>query len=242
MNDELTKARNSLTESAIRTFWKSLTQSFPNVCINDGINVNYDGTNEEMEKSIERMSKELSRCKYQNVATPLFQYNYEPDNSTPHHVSAVTLTKLPNYCVLSLFDPKGKGSKRKKEEKDMMKAISKKITTLLGLPVRIKIYNGVNLQAKDYIGLCQLFSLYYLYQYILLNDCISSSSSSASSSSASSSSSSSSRCSLLRGKCHNTFECLESLSNPNSIVEVIETVDGGMKPHVVYKFWKTFWS
>ena len=41
MNKELLEAQQSLTEYVIRVFWKQITESFPSLCINDGISLDY---------------------------------------------------------------------------------------------------------------------------------------------------------------------------------------------------------
>lgn len=165
MSTELKKAQKNLTEGVIRRFWRAMTLSYPSMCVNNGISINY---HKHMDiHHVQQMVQQLTKCKNANVATPLFQYEYDPGNATPHHLSAITLTKFPTHYVLSLFDPKGKGSLRPKEEDLLMKILAKSIERQTKKKVNIQIYNGENLQKNDYIGLCQLFSLYYLYEYII---------------------------------------------------------------------------
>jgi hypothetical protein len=165
MNAELKYAQKNLTESVIRKFWKAMTLSYPSMCVSNGVSINY---HKHLDiHHFNQIVDQLTKCKSNFVATPLFQFEYEPKNTTPHHVSSLTLTKTPTYYVLSLFDPKGSGSMRKKEEELFMNVLSKGIERKMKKPVHVKIYTGTNLQRTDFIGLCQLFSLYYLYEYIL---------------------------------------------------------------------------
>lgn len=164
MNKELKYAQNRLTESMIRKFWRAMTMSFPAMCVNDGISIEYH--DEFQQRHVDQLVDKLTRCKAMNVACPIFQYEYDPPNSTPHHVSAITLTHFPSHSVLSFFDPKGTGSLRPREEELLTKILAKSISGRINKPVYTKIYNGDNLQKNDYIGLCQLYSLFYLYEYV----------------------------------------------------------------------------
>ena len=165
MNRELRFAQHNLTEYVIRRFWKALTLTFPSMCVNDGISIDYREHYLTANK-MEHIVQKLTQCKSSHVACPFFQFDYDPSNSTPHHVTAVTLTKTDKYNVLSFFDPKGKGSCRKKEEYALMKILVEKITEKTGIPTKLYIYNGKNLQQDDNIGLCQLYSLFYLYEFV----------------------------------------------------------------------------
>jgi len=164
MNKELQYAQNRLTESMIRKFWRAMTMSFPNMCVNDGISIEYH--QQFQQRHIDQLVNKLTKCSSMNVACPIFQYEYDPPNSTPHHVSAVTLTQFPSHSVLSFFDPKGHGSLRSREEELLTKILAKSISERIGQPVYVNIYTGDNLQKNDYIGLCQLYSLFYLYEYV----------------------------------------------------------------------------
>ena len=163
MKKELKHAQQTLTEDKIRRFWRAISLSFPELCVTDGLKVNYN--KDVTAKELHHMCAQLTRCKSLCVATPLFHYHYDPPNETPHHVTAITLTKLPHRYHLSLFDPKGRGSVRKSEEKLLMKKLAECIHEMAKVPVSIHIYEHTNLQLRDDIGLCQLFSLYYLYEY-----------------------------------------------------------------------------
>ena len=162
---QLKFAQHNLTESVIRRFWKALTLTFPAMCVNDGISINYKNyqlTSLKLEPIVEK----LTVCKSANVACPVFQFDYEPQNSTPHHVSAITLTKMHTGNVLSFFDPKGRGSSRKTEEIAFLYLLVQKISERTGKRTKLLMYDGKNLQQNDDIGLCQLFSLFYLYEYV----------------------------------------------------------------------------
>jgi hypothetical protein len=164
MNKELRYAQTKLTESVIRKFWKAMTLSFPSMCVNDGVSIEYHQP--FTSRHVEHIVDQLTKCKSAHVACPLFQYEYDPPNSTPHHVSAITVTKSPKLITLSFFDPKGRGSERPREEELLMKIIQKRIEEKTGKKTLLKIYNGENLQRRDDIGLCQLYSLFYLYEYV----------------------------------------------------------------------------
>lgn len=167
MNKDLKNAQSKLTESVIRRFWKAMTLSFPAMCVNDGVSIEYHKPFQQ--RNLDRIVEKLTRCNMaSNVACPIFQYDYDPPNSTPHHVSAITLTQLPsgNTSVLSFFDPKGRGSIRPRQEELLMGVLAKAIEQKTGRKVVLKMYSGDNLQKNDYIGLCQLFSLFYLYEYV----------------------------------------------------------------------------
>jgi hypothetical protein len=165
MNKELKQAQHRLTESVIRKFWKAMTLSHPSMCVNDGVSIEYHQP--FTQRHVDRLVDRLTQCKSSNVACPLFQYEYDPPNSTPHHVSAITITKFPTYNVLSFFDPKGKGTERPREEELLMNVLCKSIEQRYGKKTLLRMYTGDNLQKNDDIGLCQLFSLFYLYEYIV---------------------------------------------------------------------------
>jgi len=165
MNHDLKYAQSHLTEAVIRRFWKALTRSYPALCVNDGLSIEYH--QEFTLRHVHAMVDKLTRCPGANVACPLFQYDYDPPNSTPHHVTAITLTQLPGQvCILSFFDPKGRGALHKRQEFLLMKVLARAIQQKTGRKVVVNIYQGDNLQKNDTIGLCQLFSLFYLYEYV----------------------------------------------------------------------------
>lgn len=166
MNKDLKYAQSRLTESVIRRFWKAMTLSYPAMCVNDGVSIEYHKPFQQ--RNVDRIVDKLTRCKTSvNVACPIFQYDYDPPNSMPHHVSAITLTQMPNATtVLSFFDPKGRGSVRPRQEELIMGVLAKAIEKKTGRNVILKMYTGDNLQKNDDIGLCQLFSLFYLYEYV----------------------------------------------------------------------------
>jgi hypothetical protein len=157
------------------------------------------------------------KCNNLHVATPLFQYCYDPKNETPHHATALTLTKLKGYFILTLFDPKGKGSLKIKEEKYIMEKLAEKIEKDYKTKVYINMYSGKNLQLDDDIGLCQLFSLRYLCEYIIQ---------------------------IKDGKkLHNNGDqWLVKITDSNNIIKHIIEKDGGFNKKTLLKFWDTYFN
>lgn len=212
MNKELRFAQNNLTEFMIRKFWKALTLTFPAMCVNDGIVIDFD-ENFLSPKRMEHVVDKLIQCKSSHVACPLFEFNYDPPNSTPHHVSALTLTRLQQGNILSFFNPKGRGSCRKQQELIFITSVLNQITARTGVSTKLYIYDGKNLQQHDDIGLCQLFSLFYLYEYVTeING--------------------------LQGQ--NNSKLLQTISDPNKMVRYIELKRGGYNDKVLFAFWNAF--
>jgi hypothetical protein len=215
MNKELRFAQNNLTEFMIRKFWKALTLTFPTMCVNDGISIDFN-QNFMSPKRLENVVDKLVQCKNSHVACPLFEFNYDPPNSTPHHVSALTLTKFHDYNILGFFNPKGHGSCRKQKELEFLKSISKQIAEQTSVSTKLFIYDGKNLQENDNIGLCQLFSLFYLYEYVTeING--------------------------LHGPrdCHES-RFLRTVSDPNKMVKYIQLKRGGFNDKTLFAFWNAF--
>lgn len=207
MNKELLEAQQSLTEYVIRVFWKQITESFPSLCINDGISLDYKNITS---KDLEKMVSSLSKCSdSHHVATPLFEYNFEPLNEMPHHLSAIVITKTPQVYYLSFFNPKGKRSFRKEEEKKIITNVAFEIEKRTHRKVMVTIYDGDNLQIHDKIGLCQLYSLFYLYEYML----------------------------LITGT--ETISDKTPLINPHAMVQYIIQKRGSFDEKILYVFWKT---
>jgi hypothetical protein len=210
MNSELKRAQKTLTEQKIRKFWTAMTLSFPTMCVQNGVQIDYKKPIDQ--NMINHMATQLIKCSSKNVATPLFQYNYDPPNSTPHHVSALTLTQLPGEIILSLFDPKGKGMIRKREELSLVLLLAKTLERDLRKKVTLKVYNGYNLQQRDSIGLCQLFSLYYLYEYMVGM--------------------------TNKKSIHN----IHVFTDPNKFVQYIRHTKGHFNEENLFTFWKTFFT
>lgn len=164
--DELRKAQYYLNEASLRSYWKKITQKNPNICVDDGISLDF--SNKIHKHELFDIVNKLTKCSSKNlmVATPFYQYNFEPENPTPHHVSAVTLEKYKGKYILSLFNPKGINSKRKAQEMTFLKILQRLIKYKLKTKVDVKVYDGKNLQSNDNIGLCQLFTLFYLNEYV----------------------------------------------------------------------------
>jgi hypothetical protein len=166
--NELKKAQKFLKEKVIRSFWKRLTHAHPHTCVNDGLALNYNKPLSKLE--LFRIVDKLTKCSEKQlcVATPLYQYNYDPGNQHPHHISALTLkyNSRDGVYMLNMFNPKGKSSTRKKQEEIMLLLIARLLRVKLKRPVVIHRYMGPNLQQKDDIGLCQLYSLFYLFEYV----------------------------------------------------------------------------
>jgi hypothetical protein len=170
IKSELLKAQQNLTEFKIRTFWSSLSQRFPDLCVQDGVVFDYKqkNNNKNMIKQIEHLATILMKCgSYGHVATPLFQYCYEPNNDTPHHATSLTLTKNEEIYIITLFNPKGKDSLRINNEKKMLEMLCAYMEQKYNIKVTYYLYKGKNLQNEDTIGLCQLYSLRYLLEYIV---------------------------------------------------------------------------
>ena len=208
---QLKMAQHALTEQQIRTAWRGITHSFPTMCVNDGVIFEYN--KRLTAQHVERMVHKLTKCPNRNVACPLFQYFYDPKNSTPHHVSAITLTHFPGRCVLSFFDPKGRGSLRKKEESMLMHVLGKLISTQLKKPCTVMIYDGTNLQRTDNIGLCQLFSLFYMYEYI-----------------------------VQMTKPMNSLSIIRTIIDPNRMVNFIVNKHGKFDQRALLSFWNTYFT
>lgn len=165
-NKILKQAQQKLNAHVIRHFWRALTLAYPSMCVNDGISIDFR-RNMTVEY-IQNIATQLMRCPNKlYTASPVFEYWFEPDNrDTPHHLSALTLTKFHNAYVVSFFNPKGKSSMQRKRETEFLHGLANIIEHQYRRPVKVYTYDGNNLQNKDYIGLCQLYSLFYLYEYI----------------------------------------------------------------------------
>ena len=165
---ELKRAQNTLTESNIRGLWSTITRARPHMCVHDGIRLDF--ARPFSSACVDSILEKLLKCSHtgKTIATPIYGYNYEPDNVPPHHAMAITLFFNPKTqtFTLNMFNPKGKDSPRKKKEIRLMKAIGARIRNRTHLPVNVYYYNGPNIQENDTIGLCQLYSLLYLYEFI----------------------------------------------------------------------------
>lgn len=167
--EELKNAQTFLRENVLRSFWRRMTKSSPNICVDEGISIDFSRplSKRKLFEIVERLTKCAGRKMI--VATPLYQYNFEPDNTNPHHVSAITLRQngsgKNSFYTLNMFNPKGKDSLRKEQEKIFLTLLQKLLEVKLQAPVKIHQYLGQNLQRNDSIGLCQLYSLMYLYEF-----------------------------------------------------------------------------
>ena len=223
MNNELFEAQQSLNEYVIRVFWKQITESFPSLCINDGISIDYKNITL---KDLEKMVSSLSKCSDSyHVATPLFEYNFEPLNKMPHHISAIVITKTSQVYYLSFFNPKGKTSFRKEEEEKIITRIAYEIEKKTHRKVVVTIYNGDNLQMYDKIGLCQLYSLFYLYEYMLLIT--------------GPENISDKRPENISDKRPENISDKRPLVNPHAMVQYIIQKRGSFDEKILYVFWKT---
>ena len=168
MQKELKTAQSSLTEGKIRDFWQKMTQKHQDMCVNGGIRIDFDRN--FTQAIFDDILEQLLKCAHSGlvVATPLFEYNYDPDNSIPHHVASLTLfyDRNNSNIILNYFNPKGKSSPRLQKEKRLMTALGQMIKQRTGKPVFTYMFYGKNMQIDDNIGLCQLYSLYYLYNFI----------------------------------------------------------------------------
>ena len=220
MQKELKYAQQNMTENVIRKFWKEMTRMFPAICVNDGMDITFKKHSENISdlshQQIASIVAKLLRCQGVNVAAPLFQYEYDPSNSVPHHVSAITLTKLRSQYILSFFDPKGRGALRKQQILYIMSTVASEITRQTGIITKLLIYNGKNLQSNDDIGLCQLFSLFYLFEYVT-------------------------EITTLNIK-NSTPKVLRVLCTPNDMVKYIDTKRKGFDSKILYAFWNAFFK
>ena len=216
INEQLKHAQCVLTEDEIRKFWTAMTRSFPEICVNNGLVIDYN--KDIYLRHINDMGLKLTKCHHLHVATPLFQYYYDPKNETPHHATALMLTKLKKNYILTFFDPKGWGSLKKKEEKYLLDKLAKIIEKNYKIKVDIKIYNGKNLQVNDNVGLCQLFSLRFLCEYIQQIQ----------------------QSKKLSGI--NREQWLIENTDPDQIIKNIIKKDGKFNEKSLFKFWNTYFN
>jgi hypothetical protein len=231
MNEELSHAQQSLTEEVIRKFWRVITFANPNICVTDGLVIDYHSHFQE--RDLQQIVHQLVKCsEISFVATPLFQYFYDPPNKeTKHHCTALTLTKLPDQAVLSFFDPKGTGTLRPFEQAQFLKLLSVRLSAALHKPVAVKVFSGENLQKNDDIGLCQLFSLLYLYEYVQQVSKLDVKNIHAQSRS----------CFVTSGG-HKCFDTLHTIVDPNAMVEMIKAKHGSYSNRTLHKFWIKFFG
>ena len=213
MLQELKVAQATLIESEIKRFWTAMTRYFPHMCVNDGVHIDYEKP--ILMRHVHDIVGKLMKCDSNlHVATLFFQYNYEPKNDTPHHATAITLTKDRDRTYLTLFNPKGRSSKRKKHEEFLLKKMAHVIQTHYrkNIPIEINIYNGKNLQLNDNIGLCQLYSLRYLLEYVV----------------------------RAQNFVPSTTKDLKKITIPHEIITFIEQKDGDFSEPALYNFWKKY--
>lgn len=164
----LRRVQRSLTEPAMRKFWTKMTSAHPNICVNNGITLQFDKN--FTEAVITDVMRQMLRCSSTGkvLATPVYGYNYDPENELPNHVTAISLFYDPaaKRYNLNYFNAKGAQSVRKRKEMCLIRSIGKKIEEETKKPVDIYYFNGKNLQENDDIGLCQLYSMYYLKEFI----------------------------------------------------------------------------
>ena len=165
---DLKRIQNLLTESTIRGLWSSITRKHPEICLNNGIRLDF--SRRFSEKCIYGVMRQLLQCSHsgKTLVTPIYSYHYEPDNDPPHHMMALTLfyQKSKHRLILNLFNPKGRESPRKPKEIRFIRRLGQLIRDQTQTPVLVYYYNGPNIQKHDRIGLCQLYSLLYLYEFI----------------------------------------------------------------------------
>lgn len=162
------RIQNLLTESTIRGLWSSITRKHPEICLNDGIRLDFN--RRFSEKCIYNVMRQLLQCSHsgKTVVTPIYSYHYEPDNDPPNHMMALTLfyDQPRRRLIMNLFNPKGRESPRKPKEVRFMRRLGHMIRHQTHIPLCVYYYNGPNIQKNDTIGLCQLYSLLYLYEFI----------------------------------------------------------------------------
>lgn len=171
MSNELRKAQRLLTETTIRNLWTTITHLHPKMCIQSGIRLDFEYP--ITARTSYDITNKLLRCSHTGkvVATPIYGFNYDPPNSNPHHVTALTLcydSEKQRY-LLNYFNPKGRSSPQREREIKLLASIGYHIqarSSRKDIPVVIHYYDGKNLQKSDNIGLCQLYSLYYLFEFL----------------------------------------------------------------------------
>jgi len=169
MANELKKAQRTLTEETIRILWTKICHLHPEMCIQSGIRLDFEFP--ITERTSYDITNKLLRCSNTGkiVATPIYGFNYDPPNENPHHVTALTLcydSQRKRY-LLNYFNPKGRESTQREREIKLLASIGYHIQSRTNhVPVIIHYYDGKNLQKSDNIGLCQLYSLYYLLHFL----------------------------------------------------------------------------
>lgn len=161
---EFRYAQDTLTEDVIRPFWKEFTSQYPRFCVQGGIAVDFDTRlNEEVAHFV---AQQLSLCDSKIVAAPLFEYNFEPSNPLPHHLAALTVVHFSDRIVVGLFNPKGRDGERSELEFRLFTMVCQSLSQKHHKRVQFVRYEGMDLQQDDFIGLCQLYSLLYLYMFV----------------------------------------------------------------------------
>jgi hypothetical protein len=145
-----------------------MTAKQPDICVHDGIRIDYE--KRFTAHTVQDVLTKLLKCSHTGkvVATPIYGYNYDPENVNPHHVTGMTLFYNPRTksYTFNYFNPKGARSVRKRREIRLLERIGGAIQKNTGNKVNIYYYNGSNLQEDDSIGLCQLYSLLYLFEFL----------------------------------------------------------------------------
>jgi hypothetical protein len=162
-------AQFHLNEYNLRTFWQAMTQKYNQLCIHGGISLDWDIT--DLRQLARHVAEQLS-CAKNIMACPVYIYNYDFSFDPPHHMTALTMIRDGDILYLTYFNPKSTDHLENTQKENqlfqhvatLMKSNSIKTNTPLK-KVIYRAYNSVNLQKRDYIGSCQLYSLFYLDQF-----------------------------------------------------------------------------
>lgn len=165
MSINLKQAQRHLTEQRMRMFWSHLTDQYQTICTHSGLSLDWKQPLSMLQ--VKQMVQDLLKCHTVIVACPVYMYDYDAKADPPHHVTALTLIKCQEKGIfLSYFNAKGKKSPRLAQETQWLNLMAQQLQQHFGLPVKVQMYTGRNIQDQDYIGLCQLYSMFYLCQFI----------------------------------------------------------------------------
>lgn len=165
----LRKAADFLRHDVINRIWVRVCRRYPVVCIIKGMFVNF---NAPYELHVEQQARQMLSCTRPVMAFPCYLFHYlqrlANKSDTPHHCAGMTIVKNieKKEAVVSFFDPRGT-QQRRTEEMQKILNVWKSVLHEQGFQtVYTHLYTQQNLQDDDRIGLCQLFSLFFLTYFI----------------------------------------------------------------------------
>lgn len=165
MKHKLKKLQTFLTKRKLDQLWINLSHTNPQCCVQSGINLSFCDHKVQVDHASQVFAK-LKTCPDKFVATPVYEYCFEPENEQPHHVSALTIFKNSTHMQVNFFNPKGVSSHRKKMERVFLKKLGQKLYAKFKIPVKVHMYKSKNLQYQDSIGICQLLTFIYLWTFL----------------------------------------------------------------------------